>query len=161
MKKINGSHYSTSQKGRTSSAGIGSTLCVLSPRLYPDEIMLQLTDTNYYTPITQPFTEHTTLHINRLINRLINSGHISSRHADCLYAHERDRTRTFYILLKIHESRQSWPSINMPAGRSIMADMEADSSRTAQSRLSYTACSMHSFVMTLTKSSTMYVTSLY
>ena len=127
----------------------GSSVCIMDPDLYHNEIMRQLNDNTYYHRIGGTLRHNNVTNINAIIDTLLIDGFITERQCEYLRASSLDRDRSFYILPKIHKPHTEWPHPQMPAGRPIMADVDTESSRISEyidSFLQPLACQHPSYI---------------
>ncbi|KAL2094171.1 hypothetical protein ACEWY4_011483 [Coilia grayii] len=100
---------------------------------YLQEAYRQLSDTTYYTPLSEPLQPSTQVEIRNCINDMYDRKIISSKQRFYLYGPEEPRMRQFYLLPKIHKSPDTWtvPHV-LPKGRPIVSDCGSESYRIAE-----------------------------
>ena len=108
----------------------GGATVILSSQLYKNEAIRQLSNTNYYIPISEPIYPDTAEKIIPILQDLLSHKYISRKQFQYLHpAYETINSRYFYLLPKIHKKREAWPHPFCPPGRPIVADVSTESSR--------------------------------
>ena len=100
----------------------GGAVVIMDTQLYIQEAHRQLHNTKYYLPITEPKTPNIIPSINKILAELYTLQYINSKQLRFLQPQNNDTVRQFYILPKIHKSKDSWPNPDMPPGRPIVSD---------------------------------------
>jgi len=98
---------------------------------YIKEAMRQLEDTKYYKKIPHTLTTSTTTAIRKILGEMLDSNFINKKQFEFLTGPKERKTRTFYLLPKVHKPKHKWPSPRMPEGRPIVSDVNSESYRVA------------------------------
>ena len=110
----------------------GGATVVLNKDAYLREAHRQLSNTKFYTKISEPIYKDNISKINDILESMESEKFISKKQLHFLRATDTDRARTFYLLPKIHKPRHKWPQPNMPEGRPIVSDCGSESYRVSQ-----------------------------
>jgi len=98
--------------------------------LYKQEAIRQLSNEQYYRPLTVPLYKLTAVNLYQVLERMAKTGKIDRAQLEYLKPNCKEVTpRYFYLLPKIHKPRHTWPHTNMPAGRPIVSDCNSESTR--------------------------------
>lgn len=107
----------------------GGATVIMNKLSYLNEAYRQLNNTNYYRKLDMPIYKDNINKINGIINTIYTDRLINRKQFNYLQAKESDRSRTFYLLPKIHKENAKWPQKDMPEGRPIVSDVESESYR--------------------------------
>jgi len=110
----------------------GGATVILDKFAYLREAHRQLSNTRYYTKLSEPIYKGNIRKINEILESMKSEKFISKKQLHFLRAKDTDRARTFYLLPKIHKPRDKWPQSNMPEGRPIVSDCGSESYRISQ-----------------------------
>lgn len=109
----------------------GNIFVILNKTDYDREVYRQLSDVKYYRKINEPIHTVNKNFLNRRLQRAYTNKEIDLKTFQYLQINNY-KTRKFYILPKIHKTRDKWPTDSQPPGRPIVADINTESSRIAQ-----------------------------
>lgn len=103
------------------SADKGGAIVIMDSDKYILEARRQLNDGKYYLPIPESIANKNRAIINNIIHKMNKEGYLN--HKQCLFftSNSSIKSRTFYLLPKIHKSINTWPFSNMPSGRPIVS----------------------------------------
>lgn len=104
----------------------GSALVIMDKVNYIKEALRQLTDTNYYIPLTQSIKTDTAAEIAQILDTLVTKRHLTKEQGKYLKGQAPHRHRLFYMLPKIHKPQEKWNN-NTPPGRPIVSDCSSES----------------------------------
>ena len=108
----------------------GGAIVVMTTEAYKAEVYRQLNNENYYQPLPFPLYPDTAKTLLQVLAKLHNKGSITNQQFKYLKPDIKEmRSRYFYLLPKIHKTRDSWPRPDMPAGRPIVSDCTSESTR--------------------------------
>jgi hypothetical protein len=110
----------------------GGATVILNKSSYLNEAYRQLNNVNYYLKLDRPLLNNNVEKINKVLKNMVSDGLISSKQFKFLKANDSDRARIFYLLPKIHKTREKWPQTDMPEGRPIVSDCGSESCRISQ-----------------------------
>jgi len=107
----------------------GGALVIMDRDLYITEGLRQLDNPLYYESLTEPIYHESISLINNQLQTLLNTGYINDKQFSYLAAPPDAKQRQFYLLPKIHKSREKWPDARMPEGRPIVSDVGSETYR--------------------------------
>lgn len=110
----------------------GGATVIMNKSSYMSEAYRQLNNENYYKKLDGPLFPDNVAKINNVLKSMIEDGFINSKQFKFLQASDSDRSRTFYLLPKIHKPLDRWPQTDMPEGRPIVSDCGSESYRVSQ-----------------------------
>ena len=110
----------------------GGATVILNKSAYLREAHRQLSNSRYYTKLSEPIYKDNISKINDILESMQLNESINKKQLLFLRAKETDRARTFYLLPKIHKPREKWPQPDMPEGRPIVSDTGSESYRVSQ-----------------------------
>ena len=110
----------------------GSAVVLMDREKYIKEAMRQLNDVAYYKPLVEPIYLESIPLISNILDRLVKKGHITTKQKSYLLPSGKIRKRLFYLLPKIHKSRDQWPLGDIPPGRPIVSDCGSESYHIAE-----------------------------
>ena len=102
------------------SADKGGSIVVMNTSLYNMEVEHQLFNPQYYRPIPGPLYNLTVPRISKVLTQLRQRGLITSKQMEFLGPNN-PKSRTFYLLPKIHKEHSKWSHPKMPEGRPIVS----------------------------------------
>jgi len=111
----------------------GGATVIMDKNHYVIEAQRQLSDTKYYRKLTKPINENNIPKIKTILQGLLDEKFISQKQLQYLSGPAEFKTRTFYLLPKIHKSRETWTLPHkMPQGRPIVSDVNSESYRVSE-----------------------------
>lgn len=111
----------------------GGATVLMDKSNYIAEALRQLNDPKYYQKIREPISKNNVPKIHKILQDLQNLGYISKKQQEYLSGPEEYKTRTFYLLPKIHKNSKTWTIPDkMPQGRPIVSDTNSESYRVSQ-----------------------------
>lgn len=110
----------------------GGAVVIMDTALYQAEGLRQLSNRQYYLPISHLSAESVAKSINDILEYLLARGFISERQFDYLFAQAPLKPRSFYLLPKVHKPIDKWPNPHMPEGRPIVSDCGSETERISE-----------------------------
>ena len=108
----------------------GNAIVIMDRNEYIKEAMNQLEDKQYYKKISEPVFPQICDEVNTILETLKANHRLTGPQVKYLSPPEDPKSRTFYMLPKIHKPIEKWsaPGV-MPKGRPIVSDCGSDSYR--------------------------------
>lgn len=110
----------------------GGATVIMDREAYINEAHRQLDNKKYYAPLDEPVYLQNKPKIRNVLIEMYRKNFIDAKQFKYLSGPETCRKRIFYLLPKIHKSRDLWPNINMPEGRPIVSDVDSESYRISE-----------------------------
>jgi len=107
----------------------GGATVILDKTAYLREVYRQLNNPKYYSRLKEPLYHKNALNIRTVLRELLDEKFINYKQFLYLSGPKEYKPRNFYILPKIHKSRDTWPHPNMPEGRPICSDIDSETYR--------------------------------
>lgn len=104
----------------------GSSIVILDTKDYIQEATQQLNNPKHYSKIPAPVYPTVTQQIKDILDSLKRNRILEERQIQHLKPPEEPRNRMFYLLPKIHKSRDKWLHGKIPPGRPIVSDCSSD-----------------------------------
>merc|ERR1712035_32760 len=100
---------------------------------YVTEALRQLQNTEYYRPLNKPIYPTTTHKIHAILDTLTTQKYLTRAQTLYLKGQNPPRPRYFYLLPKIHQNPDTWPTPHkIPPGRPIISDCGSESYGSAE-----------------------------
>jgi len=109
----------------------GSAIVIQNKTDYCQEAERQLNNKQHYKPISAPIFPAICQQYNSILKEMLKYKLISSKVFNYLLARPDARERFFYLLPKIHKTKDKWIN-NIPPGRPIVSDINSESYRIAR-----------------------------
>lgn len=107
----------------------GNSTVIMNRSDYILEATRQLSDTNFYQPLTSPLIQENKSSIHNILLRMLNSSIINQQQFKFLLGPDQPTPRHFYLLPKIHKPPEKWTIPHkIPPGRPIVSDVNSESS---------------------------------
>lgn len=110
----------------------GGATVIMDRDLYVKEAERQLFNTKYYRKLDKLINENNVSKIHNILTDMYRDKFISKDQLNYLSGPTDYKTRTFYLLPKVHKKREAWPQPNMPEGRPIVSDINSETYRVSE-----------------------------
>ncbi len=111
----------------------GNAVVLMNIEDYLWEGMRQLSNTEHYSPLTEPIYPQTRKEVEEILEEMYDNKIISGKQKEYLLGPGSPRARRLYLLPKIHKTPQNWSKPNkVPPGRPIVSDCSSETYNIAE-----------------------------
>uniref|UniRef100_A0A671KJ79 Uncharacterized protein n=1 Tax=Sinocyclocheilus anshuiensis TaxID=1608454 RepID=A0A671KJ79_9TELE len=111
----------------------GNAVVLMNREDYLWEGMRQLSNTEHYSPLTEPIYPQTQKEVGEILEEMYENRIISGKQKEYLLGPGSPRARRFYLLPKIHKNSKSWSIPDrVPPGRPIVSDCNSETYNIAE-----------------------------
>uniref|UniRef100_A0A672MJB1 Reverse transcriptase domain-containing protein n=1 Tax=Sinocyclocheilus grahami TaxID=75366 RepID=A0A672MJB1_SINGR len=111
----------------------GNAVVLMNREDYLWEGMRQLSNTEHYSPLTEPIYPQTQKEVGEILEEMYENRIISGKQKEYLLGLGSPRARRFYLLPKIHKNSKSWSIPDrVPPGRPIVSDCNSETYNIAE-----------------------------
>ena len=111
----------------------GGATVIINKSNYINEAERQLNNEKYYREIDKPLYMDNIPKIRKILTDMLKEKIITKDQFNYLIGPEEIKSRTFYLLPKIHKNKDLWPQPGlMPEGRPIVSDIDSETYRVSE-----------------------------
>lgn len=110
----------------------GNSIVVMNKKDYIQEAETQLNDLKYYRKVETPLFTESIPEIKLILQDMLKEKIISKKQFNFFTDLSDLKSRTFYILPKIHKKPETWKNTKMPPGRPIVSNINSETYKISQ-----------------------------